>query len=51
VARHDLSFCSVTFIVNKDGVVYEKDLGDDTIDVASKITDYNPDDSWQPAQP
>jgi Protein of unknown function (DUF2950) len=41
----------MTFIVNKDGVVYEKDLGDETTDVASKITYYNPDDSWQPAQP
>jgi hypothetical protein len=41
----------MTFIVNKDGVVYEKDLGEETIDVASKIAAYNPDDSWQLAQP
>lgn len=41
----------MTFIVNKDGVVYEKDLGDETTDVASKIAAYNPDDSWQLAQP
>jgi hypothetical protein len=41
----------MTFIVNKDGTVYEKDLGDETTDVASKVTAYNPDDSWQLAQP
>jgi len=41
----------MTFIVNKNGVVYQKDLGDETTDVASKVTAYNPDDSWQLAQP
>jgi DUF2950 family protein len=41
----------MTFIVNKDGIVYQKDLGDETTDVASKVTAYNPDDSWQLAQP
>jgi hypothetical protein len=41
----------MTFIVNKDGIVYQKDLGDQTTDVASKVTAYNPDDSWQLAQP
>jgi hypothetical protein len=41
----------MTFIVNKDGVVYQKDLGEETTDVASKIATYNPDDSWQLAQP
>jgi hypothetical protein len=41
----------MTFIVSKDGTVYQKDLGDETTDVASKVTAYNPDDSWQLAQP
>jgi hypothetical protein len=40
----------MTFIVNQDGVVYQEDLGDQTSELASKITAYNPDSSWQPAQ-
>ncbi|MGA8676071.1 MAG: DUF2950 domain-containing protein [Candidatus Acidiferrales bacterium] len=40
----------MTFIVNQDGIVYQQDLGEQTTDLASKITTYNPDSSWQPAQ-
>jgi hypothetical protein len=40
----------MTFIVNQDGVVYQQDLGEQTSDLASKITAYNPDPSWEPAQ-
>jgi Protein of unknown function (DUF2950) len=40
----------MTFIVNQDGVVYQQDLGEQTTDAASKITAYNPDSSWHPAQ-
>jgi DUF2950 family protein len=36
----------MTFIVNQEGVVYEKDLGKDTATQASGLTEYNPDDSW-----
>ena len=32
-----------TFIVNHDGVVFEKDIGQDTAAVASRIAAYNPD--------
>ena len=39
----------MTFIVNQDGVVYEKDLGADTEKLASAMTEYNPDDSWRSA--
>jgi hypothetical protein len=39
----------VTFIVNQDGVVYEKDLGQDTEKLATTMTEYNPDKSWRPA--
>ena len=39
----------MTFIVNQDGVVYEKDLGPDTDKVASAMTDYNPDKTWSKA--
>ena len=40
----------MTFVVNQDGVVYQQDLGDQTSELESKITAYNPDNSWQPAQ-
>jgi hypothetical protein len=40
----------MTFIVNQDGVVYQQDLGEQTSDLASKITAYNADSSWEPAQ-
>jgi hypothetical protein len=37
----------MTFIVNHDGVVYEKDLGPETAAVVQKITKYNPDKTWK----
>ncbi|MFL6649691.1 MAG: DUF2950 domain-containing protein [Sulfurifustaceae bacterium] len=37
----------MTFIVNHEGVVYEKDLGPDTVAEAQKITEFNPDKSWK----
>jgi hypothetical protein len=37
-----------TFIINHDGVVYEKDLGAGTAVQARQITRFNPDKSWQP---
>jgi hypothetical protein len=37
----------MTFIVNHDGVVYEKDLGPDTAVAAQKVTQFNPDKSWK----
>ena len=40
----------MTFVVNQDGVVLEKDLGSDTSTVAAKMTTYSPDKSWQPSQ-
>jgi hypothetical protein len=38
----------MTFIVNQDGQIYQKDLGDNTAQMASAMTDYNPDATWQP---
>ncbi|HSC75451.1 MAG TPA: DUF2950 domain-containing protein [Pseudomonadales bacterium] len=35
-----------TFIVNHDGVVYEKDLGEDTETLVEKIELFDPDSSW-----
>jgi hypothetical protein len=39
----------MTFIVNHDGVVYEKDLGPGTAAAAEKIAKFNPDKTWKPA--
>jgi len=36
-----------TFIVNQDGITYEKDLGSATASVAAAMTRFNPDKSWQ----
>jgi hypothetical protein len=36
----------MTFIVNQDGVVYQKDLGEDTLKVARGLSEYNPDSTW-----
>jgi hypothetical protein len=36
----------MTFIVDQDGVIYEKDLGDKTQDVAVAMAEYNPGDGW-----
>jgi len=36
----------MTFIINQDGVVYQKDLGPDTTELAKQITEYNPDSTW-----
>ena len=36
----------MTFITNHDGVVYQKDLGDDTEAEVAKITVFNPDRTW-----
>jgi DUF2950 family protein len=35
----------MTFLVGKDGVVYQKDLGDKTAETAAAISEYNP-DGW-----
>jgi hypothetical protein len=36
----------MTFIVNQDGIVYQRDLGEDTQKLGAAMTDYNPDSSW-----
>ena len=37
-----------TFIVSHDGVVYQKDLGPKTLELAPAIDRYNPDKTWTP---
>ena len=40
----------MTFMVNQDGVVYEKDLGAGTATAVTAITAYNPDSTWQKSE-
>ena len=37
-----------TFIVNNDGIVYQKDLGPHSLDTIKNLEVYNPDPSWHP---
>jgi hypothetical protein len=39
----------MTFIVNQDGVVHEKDLGPETDEAVREITRYDPDSTWRRA--
>jgi len=36
----------MTFIVNHDGIVYQRDLGKNTEEEATKIKLFNPDKDW-----
>lgn len=38
----------MTFIVNQKGVVYQKNLGEQTAEIADKMTEYKTDNSWRP---
>jgi hypothetical protein len=40
----------MTFIVNQEGVVYQKDLGQKTDALAKAMKEYNPNSSWQKAE-
>ena len=37
----------MTFVVNHEGDVFEKDLGPRTPVIASRMTAYNPDRTWK----
>jgi hypothetical protein len=37
----------MTFIINHEGDIYEKDLGDGTARIASQMTTFNPDHTWR----
>jgi DUF2950 family protein len=39
-----------TFMVSHDGVVYQKDLGPKTVELANAIERFNPDKTWIPVQ-
>jgi len=36
----------MTFIVNQDGQVYQRNLGENTLRVARRMKEYNPDVTW-----
>ena len=36
----------MTFFVDQDGVVYQKDLGPQTLETAKAMTTYDPDSTW-----
>jgi hypothetical protein len=36
----------MTFMMNQDGVLLQKDLGKSTVQTATAMTEYDPDSSW-----
>jgi hypothetical protein len=36
----------MSFLINKNGIMFQKDLGEDTEKIAAAIDSYDPDDSW-----
>jgi hypothetical protein len=40
----------MTFIMSREGVVYQQDLGPNTADVAGSIREYNPTGEWVPVE-
>jgi hypothetical protein len=48
-ARYGVSGVT-SFLVNQQGIVFEKDLGEKTEEVGKGITKYDPDESWRPVE-
>jgi len=40
----------MTFILNQNGVLLQKDVGPTTNEVASAMTEFNPDNTWKPVE-
>jgi len=40
----------MTFVVNEDGIVYQKDLGKKTESLGKAVQEYNPDTTWRKAE-
>ena len=38
----------MTFVVDKSGIVYQKDLGGETAKIAGAYSAYDPDETWTP---
>jgi len=41
----------MTFIVNYEGKVFQKDLGKNTASIAKAMKEYNPDKTWAEVKP
>lgn len=41
----------MTFIFSADGVVYQRDLGPQTAAIVAAMTEFNPDEGWEPVSP
>lgn len=39
-----------TFLVSDENIVYEKDLGPESLKIAKEMTEFNPDKTWQPVK-
>jgi len=37
---------AMTLIINQEGLVFQKDLGEKTADIAKAMNEFNPDDTW-----
>ena len=40
----------MTFAVNANGIIYQKDFGEKTAEVAGAMSAYDPDETWQRAK-
>ncbi len=40
----------MTFVVNHQGKIFQKDLGPKTAEIAGKMKEYNPDNTWEPVE-
>ncbi len=40
----------MTFMVGENGVIYETDLGEDTLEVAGVIETFDPGEGWVPVE-
>jgi hypothetical protein len=40
----------MTLIINRDGQVFQKDLGEKTADLAKAMKEFDPDDTWEPVE-
>jgi len=40
----------MTFVVNHQGKIFQKDLGPKTAEIVAKMKEYNPDSKWEPVQ-
>jgi hypothetical protein len=40
----------MTFVVNQDGIIDQRDIGEKTSQLAAGLTGYNPDDGWTPVK-